>query len=373
MMLDDEQTAYRMAFASIRGMNRLLAEDLIRKLGSEQAFFQAEESRLRYITSSRSRIYSASHRAEALAKARAELDFVKRNSISAIYHSDPGYPPMLRLCDDAPLMLYGLGSADLAAPRVLAVVGTRHATPYGISFTDRLIEDLAAAIPGLIIVSGLAYGIDIAAHRAALRHGLPTVAVLAHGLHTIYPAEHRSTAVDIVRNGGMLLSEYRSDEPVHKGNFVARNRIVAGMSHALLVVESAEKGGALITAGLAADYGRDVFALPGRISDPVSAGCNRLIAACAASLVRSADDICQAMNWPASSPALDATPASLPIPMNIDEETIVKFLGDNEDASVSQITAATGMPAGKLMSLLIDMEFRNLILALPGGRYRALI
>ncbi|MDE5900986.1 MAG: DNA-processing protein DprA [Muribaculaceae bacterium] len=371
--MHDEQTAYRMAFASIHGMNRLLAEDLIRKLGSEQAFFQAEESRLRYITSSRSRIYSASYRAEALAKARTELDFVCRSSISAIYHTDPGYPPMLRLCDDAPLMLYGLGSANLTAPRILAVVGTRHATPYGISFTEKVIEELAAAIPGLVIVSGLAYGIDITAHRAALRHGLPTVAVLAHGLHTIYPAEHRSTAVAIIKNGGMLLSEYRSDEPVHKGNFVARNRIVAGMSHALLVVESAEKGGALITAGLAADYGRDVFALPGRISDPVSAGCNRLIAACAASLVRSADDICRAMNWPASSPAHDTVPAALPIPMNIDEESIVKFLDHNEDATVSQITAATGMPAGKLMSLLIDMEFRNLILALPGGRYRALI
>lgn len=372
--MHDEHTAYRMAFASIRGINRLLADDLIGKLGSERAFFEAEESRLRYLTSSRSRICSAAYRTDLLAKARTELEFVKRNSISTVYYTDPAYPSALSLCDDAPLMLYGIGDiTPLSAPRILAVVGTRHATAYGLGFTDRLIDDLAKAMPDLVIVSGLAYGIDIAAHRAALRNGLHTVAVLAHGLHTIYPADHRSTAVEIVRHGGTLISEYRSDEPIHKGNFVARNRIVAGMSHALMVVESAEKGGALITAGLASDYGRDVFALPGRISDTYSAGCNRLIAACAASLVRSADDVCRAMNWPVADCRQPGAAAPLPMPMNTNEELIVRFLDSNEDASVSQITAATGLPAGKLMSLLIDMEFRNLILALPGGRYRSLI
>lgn len=368
----EQPQVYKIAFASMRGVTRTLAADLLGRLGSEQAFFEAPESTLRYITGSRSRIYSDAYRAELLAKARAEAEFVAANGVSAIYHTDAGYPATLAQCDDAPLMLYGLGHTELNDCRMLAVVGTRHATPYGLDFTAGVIEELAAMTTGLVVVSGLAYGIDVAAHRAALRCGVPTVAVLAHGLHTVYPAEHRQVAVEMIRRGGMLLSDYRSDEPVHKGNFVARNRIVAGLSHALLVVESADRGGALITAGLAADYGRDVFAVPGRVSDPYSAGCNRLIAGNAATLVRSAADICNAMGWPVKPSGQPAEP-TLPLPLNSDEELIVKYLNSCEDAMLAQITAGTGIGVGRLMSLLIDMEFRGLILSLPGGRYRALI
>ena len=371
--MDRQQLAYRIAFASVRGMNRTLAADLLARLGSEQAFFEESESRLRYISQSRSRIYAADYRLSLLEKARSEVDFIERNSIRTLYYTDAAYPATLTQCDDAPLMMYGLGDTDLNDCRMIGVVGTRHATPYGLDFTARLIEELAAMTPGLVVASGLAYGIDVAAHRAALRCGVPTVAVLAHGLNTIYPADHRSVAVEMIRKGGMLLSDYRSDEPVHKGNFVARNRIVAGMSHCLVVVESAERGGALITAGLAADYGRDVFAVPGRVSDTYSAGCNRLIGANAATLVRSASDVCMAMGWPIHSDSDPTDSAALPLPLNADEEAIVKFLHSSEDSMLAQIAVATGIGAGKLMSLLIDMEFRGLILSLPGGRYRCLL
>lgn len=197
---------YRMAFASVRGMNRALADDLIARLGSEREFFEASETRLRYITSSRSRIYTADYRAARLRDAEAEERFVASHGIKAIYYTDAEYPERLADCDDAPLMLYAVGHTDLNSSRLVAVVGTRHATPYGIDFTNRLVEELAECTDGVVIVSGLAYGIDVAAHRAAVRCGLPTVGVLAHGLNTIYPADHRATAADMVRKGGMLLT-----------------------------------------------------------------------------------------------------------------------------------------------------------------------
>ncbi|MCX4260398.1 MAG: DNA-processing protein DprA [Muribaculaceae bacterium] len=361
---------YRMAFASVRGMNRALADDLIARLGSEREFFEASETRLRYITSSRSRIYTADYRAARLRDAEAEERFVASHGIKAIYYTDAEYPERLADCDDAPLMLYAVGNTDLNSSRLVAVVGTRHATPYGIDFTNRLVEELAECTDGVVIVSGLAYGIDVAAHRAAVRCGLPTVGVLAHGLNTIYPADHRATAADMVRKGGMLLTEYITSEPVHKGNFVARNRIVAGMADCLVVVESADKGGALITANLAAAYCRDVFAVPGRVTDRYSAGCNRLISANAATLVRSGADLCDAMGWPLKVAEVAETSPELPIVMNSQEELIVKFLDANEDAGISQIVAGTGLAVGPLMSTLIDLEFRGLVLSLPGSRYR---
>jgi DNA processing protein len=360
-----------MAFAGVRGINRSLAQDLLSKLGSEREFFTASETQLRYITQSRARIYSTAYRKELLERAAAEERFLQANNVTATYFTSPDYPTRLTECDDAPLMLYTLGNLNLNTARTVGIVGTRHATAYGIDFTRRLVDDLAATVDNVVIVSGLAYGIDVAAHRAALQAKVPTVAVMATGMNSIYPADHRGVAADMVRHGGMLITEYSSTEPIHKGNFVARNRIVAGLCDCLVVAESAEKGGALITANLAAGYNRDVFAVPGRITDQYSMGCNRLIAANLAGLVRSAADLCEAMSWPMreASAAASQLP-TLPMPLNPDEELIVNYLAENEDASLSSITAATGFAVGKLMSMLIDMEFRGLLLALPGARYR---
>lgn len=365
----DSKLQYRIAFASIRGMNVTLAGEIIRLVGSEREFFQTSETRLRYLTQSKSRIYDDEYRAKILAEAANEVRFIENNSIRPVYFTEPDYPTRLLQCNDAPILMYAIGDLDLNAARIVGIVGTRHATVYGIEFTKKLIEDLSHKVDNLIIISGLAYGIDIAAHRAAMAAKTPTVAVMATGLNTIYPADHRTDASDLIRQGGLLLTEHRNGEPIHKGNFVARNRIVAGLVDCLVVIESAERGGALITAELASEYNRDVFALPGRISDTYSVGCNKLIASQRAGLIQNADDLCRAMRWPVNGQIAGDSPA-LPLELNPEESIIVNFLESNEDASLQQLTIETGFPISKLMSILIDMEFRGIIIALPGGRYR---
>lgn len=364
------QLTLRIAFSSIRGMTVTLGRELLQLCGSEEQFFAMDERLLRQLTQSKAAIYSADYRHRKLAAAEAEELYIHSNQVRPIYFTDPDYPAKLLDCEDAPLMLYAVGHCNLNQARCLAIVGTRHATSYGQEFTRRLIEELHRKVDNLVIVSGLAYGIDIAAHRAAIASGVPTVAVMATGSNAIYPADHRGTAVEMVRKGGMLLTEYGSSAAIHKGNFVARNRIVAGMSDCLLVVESAAKGGALITANLAVGYNRDVFALPGRVNDRYSDGCNRLIACGAAQLITCANDLCAAMRWPVKD--ADDSPAApaLPMPLNNDEALIVNTLDKLDEASLSQLSAATGFAISKLMSTLIDMEFRNLVISLPGARYR---
>ncbi len=266
-------------------------------------------------------------------------------------------------------MLYGLGNADLNPPASIAIVGTRHATPYGTAFVDALIKRLAQrmAIKPLI-VSGLAFGIDIAAHRAALREGLPTAAVLAHGLNTIYPAQHRTTAVEIARSEGMLLTDYRSCDPIHKGNFLARNRIVAGLVDCLIVVESAAKGGALITARIADSYSRDVFAVPGRLGDKFSAGCNKLIARSRAHLITGADDLIEAMQWPVREE--ETAQLSLFPELSPADQAIIDLLSERGEARPAEIALALGQPIGKIMAALVDLEFKGRAIAFPGGLYR---
>lgn len=360
----------QIAFASIRGMNVTLGSELLRLVGSEREFFALTETRLRYLTQSRARIYSDEYRQKVLAEAVEEIAFIENNNLTPLYFTEPAYPRRLLECEDAPLMLYACGPLDLNERRMVGIVGTRHATAYGIDFTRRLVQELADKVGNIAIVSGLAYGIDIAAHRAALAAGLPTVGVMATGMNNIYPGEHRSDAHRMVAEGGLLVTEYGHLMPVHKGNFVSRNRIIAGLCDCVIVVESAEKGGALITATLAVGYNRDVFALPGRVTDPYSVGCNRLIATQSAQLIRNAEDLCRTMSWPIRSDNSSGESPQLPMELNSEEAQIVDFLGNHSPASLSELTAATGFSVSKLMSLMIDMEFRGLVLALPGGHYQ---
>ncbi len=359
---------HKIAFASLRGMTRRLADDILSRIGDENNFFNASERQLSAVMGCKSRIFSDDYRREVIERARREADFITANGVQTIYYTDEPYPTRLRDCDDAPLMLYGLGHCDLNAPHIVSIVGTRHATPYGTGFVTRLVEELAAKIDRLIIVSGLAYGIDIAAHRAALQCNVPTVAVLAHGLNTIYPADHRSYAVEIARSGGMLLTDYMSQNPLHKGNFVARNRIVAALCDCTVVAESAEKGGALITAGIAAAYHRDVAALPGRISDRYSLGCNKLIADNVAALVSDADSLIAMMRWiPCRQ---EGEQQQLPLELSPEEEAVVEFLEDFGEGDINKICVTLNIPMHKLMPLLVDMEFKGLLVTFPGGKYR---
>ena len=367
----DEQLRYRIALSAIKGMNRLLAETLISLTGDVSAFFTLSQRELAELTGWDSRLFSEVERGKALMMAGEEVAFVRRKGITPLFFTDADYPQRLLECDDAPLMLYYKGCATLQAPRVVSIVGTRHATPYGKNFVETLVHDIAGACPDTLIVSGLAYGIDVAAHRAALRYGLPTVGVLAHGLNTIYPAQHRNTAIQMLESGG-LLTEYASSQATHKGFFLARNRIVAGVADAVVVVESGVKGGSLFTATIAGDYHRDVFALPGRVGDISSMGCNELIRNNKASLLTSADDLIEAMGW--ASRRQQPTQASLSAQNNVEltaeEQRIMQYLTTQGEGQINRMAVELNTPIATLSATLVELEFKGCVIALPGGVYR---
>lgn len=366
---------HRVAFASLRGINRRLADELAARLGCggegpEEAFFKATERELALLNDGvTSHLFDRAYRDTCLDRARRELDFIAANHIRTIYYADEGYPARLAEAVDAPLMLYALGSADLDARAMISIVGTRHATAYGIGFVDSLIAGLARSMQVKpVIVSGLAYGIDIAAHRAALREGLPTVAVLAHGLNTIYPSQHRPTAAQMVREGGMLLTDYLSSDPVHKGNFPARNRIVAALADCIVVAESAAKGGSLITARIAGEYCREVFAVPGRIGDRYSEGCNSIIADESAHLLTGSDALIDMMGWPRRPQPQEQL--QLFPPVSADDSAILDFITARGEARAQEIAIALGRNVGRVTASLVDLEFKGLVTAFPGGLYR---
>ena len=361
------QFGYRIAFASLQGMGVDLARKLLDVVGSEEEFFAMSEKQLRELTRGRSKIYGDTYRQECLHRAEQEESFVREHNIKAIYFRDEVYPHRLLEAPDAPAMVYTLGTCDLESNHVISVVGTRHATQYGIRFCDTLIGELAARLPDLVVVSGLAYGIDIAAHRAALKHGVPTVAVLPRGLNRIYPASHRNDAISIVNNGGMLLTDYTTQDEVHKANFLARNRIVAALSDCTVIVESAGAGGALVTASLAMSYNRDVMAVPGRCSDEFSTGCNKLIATNKAALITSADDLLAAMRWePATavSQQLELFPE-----LTKEQQAVVDVIRDHGEIHINALADDLGLPVYKLMSVLVELDCKNIIATLPGCRY----
>ena len=368
-MADNGYTAltWRIAFAGLQGMGVDLARKLLDVVGSEEQFFAMGEKDLRNLTRGRSKIYGDKYRREVLQRALKEEAFVREHGIAATYYTDKAYPHRLLEAPDAPAMIYTLGKCDLESAHVISVVGTRHATQYGIRFCDTLIGDLAQRLPDLVVVSGLAYGIDIAAHRAALKHGVPTVAVLPRGLNHIYPAMHRNEAVAIAKHGGMLLTDYTSQDAVQKSNFLARNRIVAALSDCTVIVESAGSGGALVTASLAMSYNRDVMAVPGRCGDEFSTGCNKLIATNKAALITDPDDLMAVMRWESAKPApqqLDIFPH-----LTKEEQAVVDEIRHRGEIHLNALAEALHQPVYKLMSTLVELDCKNVIATLPGCRY----
>ncbi len=361
------ELTYRIAFANLQGMGVDLARKLLDVVGSERQFFDMGEKELRAMTRGRSKIYSDTYRHECLQQAIREEEFVRNHHIGATYFTDEHYPHRLLEAPDAPALFYSLGKCDLESAHIISVVGTRHATQYGIRFCDMLIGELAQRLPDLVVASGLAYGIDIAAHRAALKHGVPTVAVLPRGLNHIYPASHRDDAIAIVKRGGMLLTDYTSQDAVQKSNFLARNRIVAALSDCTVIVESAGSGGALVTASLAMSYNRDVMAVPGRYGDEFSAGCNKLIATNKAALITGADDLMAAMRWEGVSrepQQLDLFPE-----LTKEEQAVVDVIRDRGEIHLNALADALGQPVYKLMSTLVELDCKKVIATLPGCRY----
>ena len=354
---------HAIALTRIKGLTQAAALQLIRQYGTAEAVWQARHD----LPAKWARLMA--HTAEAEDRAAAELAFCNKHGIRILPYGTEAYPTLLTECPDAPAVLFYQGTANLNARHVLSVVGTRHISSYGQDFCQDFCTQLSSILPDCLIVSGLAYGVDIAAHRGALRNGLSTVAVLAHGLDRIYPSLHRQTAIEMLQRGG-LLTEYLTGTAPDKGNFVRRNRIVAGISAATLVVESADHGGALITANLACGYNRDVFAVPGRINDPYSAGCNRLIRTTRASLVTSAQDVVEMLGW---QPPATARPAAIQRELfpELDEEQqrIAELLKDSDDYTADRLAIATNMTSNALAEKLFDMEMQGVVRLLPGGRY----
>ena len=307
--------------------------------------------------------------------AEKEMEFIESKGIKLICFGDEVYPTRLAQCADAPLVLHSLGNVDLNARRIVSIVGTRHASEYGKSLCENFVADLARLVPGTLIVSGLAYGIDVCAHRAALKAGLPTIGVLAHGLDRIYPGAHRATAKQMLENGG-LLTEFMSGMEPFPSNFLQRNRIVAGMADATVVVESASKGGSLITASLALGYDRDCFAFPGRVNDQYSQGCNELVSRNRAALITSAYDFVEAMNWEAAATkkSADDLQTELFPDLSPDETAVMTALRENSDGlQVNQMVVQLNIPINRLLPLLFEMEMKGLVKAVAGGCYRAMI
>ena len=301
-----------------------------------------------------------------LEEAQREWEFCQQKKISILSFEDDDYPALLRQCPDAPLLLFYLGTANLNAPHSIAVVGTRKITDYGRNLCRNFCEELQSLLPDALIVSGLAYGVDIHVHRESLKQKLPTVGVLAHGLDLIYPSLHRSTASQMVAEGG-LLTEYSTQTQPRAENFVRRNRIVAGMCATTVVIESASKGGALITAQLAQDYNRSVFAFPGRVGDEYSEGCNNLIRHNGAMLLTSASQLVSEMNWQTTSTPIQR---ELFPELSTDEMAVFHCLSDCDRKSVNQMVIELNIPIHKLSALLFDMEMRGLVAPTGGGCYR---
>lgn len=362
-------TLHTAALCLLKGMTPRLAEEILQHVGSAEEFFALSDSVVASRLGLKTSMFSSAARSQALARAESELEFAANRNVRCIPYSDPAYPRRLLECADAPAMLFATGPTDLNAAHVVSIVGTRNATVYGVNFINKLVDSLAERIDNLVIVSGLAMGCDITAHRRAMERGIPTVGVVAHGIDTLYPAEHRNYAAKMVKLGGMVLTDYPHGTRPHRGNFLARNRIVAGMSDAVIVAESAaERGGALHTAKLAMLYDRDVFALPGRTSDHYSGGCNKLIKSNVAHLIEDADDLITAMNW--SAKPLPGEQPSLFPELSPEQQGVMDYLRTNGEAQVNTLTATLGIPAGKLLGILTEMEFQGLLLALPGARYR---
>ncbi len=369
-----EQVAL-LALSKVQATQLAVIHSLIEEVGSAKELIENAGNIKDIVPEAGPRLCELLNDESLIVNAEKEIEFIEKNNIRLICKGDKDYPYRLAECNDAPLVLHGMGNADLNAKHIVSIVGTRHASEYGKSVCENFVADLAKFVPGTLIVSGLAYGIDVCAHRAALKAGLPTVGVLAHGLDRIYPTAHRSTAKSMIENGG-LLTEFMSGTNPFPQNFVQRNRIVAGMADATVVIESASKGGSLITASLATGYDRDCFAFPGRINDQYSQGCNELVSRNRAALITSAYDFVEAMNWEVATKKKSAEDLQTELfpDMSPEETAVMTALRENSDGlQVNQMVVQLNTPINKLLPLLFEMEMKGYIKAVAGGCYRAMI
>ena len=366
----NQNLIYQIGITLVKGIGNIIAKQIVENLGNPELLFKEKPRILERIPGISSRVIREIKNPEVLNRAEKEILFIEKNKISPFFITEPDYPQRLKEYVDSPMMLYYRGNIDLNASKIISIVGTRHATSYGKEITQTLLKDLAAIYPDMLIISGLAYGIDIAAHRAALREKLPTVGVLAHGLDRIYPYQHKPTAVEMLKNGG-LLTDFPSGTNPDRQNFVKRNRIIAGISDCTIVVESAIKGGALITANIASSYNKDVFAMPGKSNDLYSQGCNKLIKEKKAALIENAEDVLREMCWDKFKKEKPrAIQRTMFYELSSDEQSVMDILSKTESMHLNILAVELNIPVSKLSVILFDMEMNGVIRRMPGGMYR---
>ncbi|WP_431198633.1 DNA-processing protein DprA [Mucilaginibacter sp. P19] len=360
---------HKVALSFVKNLGPVAAKSLIAYLGSVEEVFNASPEKMTRIPGIGEKRAVKWDFDDALRQAERELKFIEEHNIDVVFYTDTRYPKRLKNCHDSPVLLYAKGKMDLNPPHIISIVGTRNATDYGRQLCRQLVEELQQY--NVLIVSGLAHGIDVAAHKECVKLNVPTIGVLGHGLDRLYPAQNRGTADKMLENGG-LLSEYPSGTNPDRENFPQRNRIVAGIADATVVIEASIKGGALITAEIANSYNRDVFAFPGRLGDEFSEGCNFLIRNNKASLLTCPADLAYSLGWEKNDVSKPVEQFMLPFDLSDDERLIMDILRQNNTpVAIDDLTLRANMPMSQLAMNLLTMEMQGYISSLPGKMYRA--
>jgi DNA processing protein len=360
---------YQIALTQVPNIGCVQAKILIEHFHDAASVFKAKESGLKNlegIGEVRARSIKSFNN---FSKAEEEIKFIEKFKIKPLFLTDKDYPKRLLNCYDSPTLLFYKGTADLNASKIIAVIGTRSHTEYAKQVTDKLVKELASQ--HVLIVSGMAYGVDAIAHKAAVRNQLPTVGVLAHGLDQLYPQEHSGLAKDMIKHNGGLLTEYRSKTKPDKHNFPIRNRIVAGMSDATIVIETGIKGGSMITAELANGYNKDVFAIPGKVTDTKSAGCNYLIKNNKAMLLTDAQELIEVMGWEekAKSKKEGKRQREIFIELTKEEKVIIDILKEKETVHIDEINLKSGLSSSTVAAAILSLELQGVINTIPGKMY----
>lgn len=367
--MTDTELFNTLALLRIEGVGDIVAKKLINHCGSAEGVFTAKKSHLMAIEGVGDILCSNLKNKDVFKLAEDELKFIRSNDIRPLFYLEKEYPERLKHCIDGPVVIFTSGDVNLDARKTISIVGTRQMTSYGSDFCRKLIEDLAPLDP--VIISGFAYGVDIHAHQVAMENNLKTIGVVAHGLNQVYPKPHKKYVAKMEENGGFITEFWSTSNP-DKENFVKRNRIVAGLSEATIIIESADKGGSLITANIANDYNRDVFAVPGRVTDKYSMGCNNLIKQQKANVLTDAADLIYMLNWELEEKKQKPVQKQLFITLENEEQRIYDYLQKNGKELMDIIALQCEMPIYKISSLLLNMELKGVIRPLPGKLFEAI-
>ncbi|KFF07451.1 DNA-processing protein DprA [Flavobacterium reichenbachii] len=366
--MTDQELFYLLALLKVDGVGDIMAKKLLTHFGSAEEIFKAKKNQISSIDGVGTVLLKNLNDKSIFEKAAKELEFIKSDSVNVSFFQDESYPERLKHCIDSPVLIFTSGNIDLKNKKIISIVGTRQITSYGTEFCKKLIEDIAPLDP--VIVSGFAYGVDIVAHQIAMDNNLQTIGVLAHGLNQIYPKTHKKYMAGMEKNGGFITEFWSSSNP-DKEKFVRRNRIVAGMTEATIVIESADKGGSLITANMANEYNRDVFAVPGRVTDRYSQGCNNLIKTQKANVLTDAADLIYMLNWDIENKT-KTIQKQLFIDLEIDEQKVYDFLLKNGKELLDIIALRCDFPIYKMSGVLLNMELKGVIRPLPGKLFEAI-